>query len=231
MKFPTVYARQKAFYSEEWKKGLKAVAVKERELVKEVSKVYYQLVYLKEKQKLLEHTDSLMLAFHQVAQLRLKVGETNVLETATSETQRGAIIVQLRELKEDIELLQLRLKWLLNTSTNYIPSVAAYKISGVTITDTSMLKEHPYLQQLKQEQSVSQARVAVEKSKLSPDLLLGYNTMTIRGAGAEVANGQKVQASLRLDLAERGASAQIERHDGTGAEKGLDGTATGEARV
>ncbi|MEP6844520.1 MAG: CusA/CzcA family heavy metal efflux RND transporter, partial [Panacibacter sp.] len=50
IKFPTVYTRQKNLYEEEWKTGLLNVAVKETELKRKVAEVFYELIYLQQKQ-------------------------------------------------------------------------------------------------------------------------------------------------------------------------------------
>ncbi|MBS1576644.1 MAG: CusA/CzcA family heavy metal efflux RND transporter, partial [Bacteroidetes bacterium] len=216
MKFPTVYSRQKNVYDEEWKSGLLNVAVRENELRKQVTLVYYQLLYLQQKKKLLQHTDSLFTDFLNMSKLRLKAGEANILEATTAETQQGQVAVQLRELNEDFKTLQLRLKWLLNSNIDFAPADIPFKMSLPLIDDSASLNQHPYILQLEQQQQVSSAKLALEKSKLSPDLLLGFNSMTIRGAGADgiTYSGSKrfnsVQAGIGIPLFTRGQRAAIQ---------------------
>jgi heavy metal efflux system protein len=215
MKFPTVYARQKTVYDEEWKNGRLNVAIKENELKKQVSGAYYEMLYLQQKKKLLEHTDSLFESFLKTAELRLKVGETNILEKTTAETQRGQITIQLQELKEDFNIQQSKFKWLLNTTVDFVPSENNYRMGIVSVADTSALQQHPYIKQLQQQEQITLAKVQLEKSKLLPDLLLGYNTMTIKGTGAdgETYSGSKrfhsVQAGIGIPLFIRGQKASV----------------------
>jgi cobalt-zinc-cadmium resistance protein CzcA len=54
--FPTVYKKQKNLYTEEWKKSLLNVSLKEYELKKAVSLTFYNILYWKEKEKLLNET-------------------------------------------------------------------------------------------------------------------------------------------------------------------------------
>ena len=185
IKFPTVYARQKALYEEEWKSGVLNIAVRQNEIKKQVTRIYYQMIYLQQKQKLLLHIDSLFAEFLKNAELRLKAGESNILEKTTAETQRGQINVQLREVQQDFTVLQLQLKWLLNTSTDFIPSENVLKFSTPQINDTSVLLQHPSVKLLQQQQQISIARLQLERSRLSPDLFLGYNNVTMKGAGAD----------------------------------------------
>lgn len=211
IKFPTVYARQKEVYTEEWKSGLLNVAVREKELKKQVTETYYEILYLQQKQQLLLHTDSLFTAFLDKASLRLKVGETNILEKTTAETQQGQIRVQLDELKEDMAVLQTRFNWLLNSTSDLVPA-GDFKMTGPAITDTSALQQHPYLQQLHQERQVNQARLNLEKAKLSPDLFFGYNNMSMKGQNA---NGKDYPGSHRFNSVQAGVGIPIF----TGAQK------------
>lgn len=185
IKFPTVYARQRDLYGEEWKSGLLNIAVRQNEIKRQITRVYYQMIYLLQKQKLLQHTDSLFTTFLKNAELRLKVGESNILEKTTAETQRGHISVQLRELQQDFSVLQLQFRLLLNTKNDFIPAEYILQLNTPTINDTSLLLQHPFIQQLRQQQQISLSRLELEKSKLLPDLLVGFNSTTIRGSGAD----------------------------------------------
>ncbi len=97
--FPTVYAKQKSLQNETYKSSVLNIAVKEAELKKQVSEVFYLLVYFQQKQKILLKNDSVYASFLEKANLRFAKGETNVLEKTTAETQRGQIAIQLNQLK------------------------------------------------------------------------------------------------------------------------------------
>ena len=185
IKFPTVYTRQKELFEEEWKSGMLNVSVREAELKKRVTHVYYELVFLQQKQKLLQHSDSIYAAFVEKAELRFEKGESNILEKTTAETQRGQITQQLKQLQQDIAIAQLQLKVLLNTATDFIPSQENVKMQLVSLPDTSFLYNYAYIKFLQQQRQVSEARLKLEKSKLSPDLFASYNNMTMRGNGAD----------------------------------------------
>lgn len=185
IKFPTVYAKQKAVLNEEWKNGMLNIAVRERELTKQVTQVYYELTYLNQKQELLQHIDSIYSTFLQNAELRFKTGASNVLEKTTAETQRGQINIQLKQLQSDYAIIQMQFKLLLNTNTDFIPQESDFKLSLPKITDTTIVSQHPYIKQLFQKQVISQSRYKLEKSRLLPDVFASYSNMTIRGVGAD----------------------------------------------
>ncbi len=185
IKFPTVYARQRSFYEEEWRSGIFNVSVKETELKKRVTQIYYELIYLQQKQKLLQHSDSIYANFLEKAELRFEKGETNILEKTTAETQRGQVSQQLKQLQQDFAITQLQLRSLLNTTTDFIPQQENSKLQLNALPDTSYLNNYAYIKFLQQQHQVSEARLKLEKSKMLPDLFAAYNNMTMRGNGAD----------------------------------------------
>ncbi|MFM9944722.1 MAG: CusA/CzcA family heavy metal efflux RND transporter, partial [Bacteroidia bacterium] len=119
--FPKVYTKQNQLQNEIYKNSVLNIALKETELKKQVSDVFYLLVYLQQKQKILLQNDSLYASFLEKANLRFDKGESNILEKTTAESQRGQIAIQLNQLKNDIEVLQLQFQLLLNTEAVFIP--------------------------------------------------------------------------------------------------------------
>ncbi|GAA0546782.1 CusA/CzcA family heavy metal efflux RND transporter [Chitinophaga japonensis] len=185
MQFPTIYARQQALLAEEWKGGQLNVAVNETALRKQVTTVYYQLLYLRYKKHLLEYTDSLYATFLEKAALRFEKGETNIVEKATAATQRGQAGQQLKQLLQDYDILRSRLKWLLHTDADVEPDSTALKMALPPVADTAALSQHPYLRLLSQQQQISAQQYRVEKARLLPDLFVAYNNTSIRGMGAD----------------------------------------------
>ncbi len=206
IRFPVVYVRQKALFTEEWRNGMLNVRLREKELKKQVTQVYYNLLYLQQAQKILQHTDSIFSTFLQNAELRFNTGASNILEKATAETQRGQIGLQLRALQQDYSILKLQLKLLLNTTTDFIPDANSAKLPLSEVGSDFNVEQHPYIQALKQQQQIGLTRYKLEKSKLLPDLFAGYYSMTIRGFGADekLYNGstrfQSVQAGIGIPL-------------------------------
>jgi heavy metal efflux system protein len=182
--FPTVYAHQKSVMREEWRSSVLNVAVKELELKRQVSQVYYALVYLQQRKNLLQHTDSLFAQFVSRANLRFAAGETNILEKTSAETQRGQIMMQLNQLNADLKLLQLQFQLLLNTETEFVPLARDGKAEFVPM-DTSRIKSHPGIQLLEQQKLKALRNTKLERARLLPDIMLGYNNMTIFGNGAD----------------------------------------------
>lgn len=183
--FPVVYAKQKTLQNENYKSSVLNIAVKEAELKKQVSDVFYLLVYLQQKQKILLQNDSVYASFLEKANLRFVQGESNVLETTTSETQRGQIAIQLKQVQQDIEILQLKFQLLLNTTTAFTPSTENPKMNFTAMLDTSAVSNHPQLKVLQQQKQISLVNKQLEKSKLFPNLYVGYSSQSIQGTGAD----------------------------------------------
>jgi len=184
-KFPTVYAAQHRLANQEWQAALLTKSMNENELRKLVRSTFYQYVLMLEKQKILIYTDSLFQDFQSKAQLRFNLGESNAIEQAFAETQRGQIAIQLNSLNVDLVNIQFQFQWLLNTERHVIPESSNLKIPFTFYADTNLWAQNPVILQLEKQQEISKQKLRLEKSKMLPDLFLGYNDMSMYGTGAD----------------------------------------------
>ncbi|GBL35480.1 hypothetical protein EMGBS15_10750 [Filimonas sp.] len=202
--------------AEQYKSSVLNRAVKEAELKKQVSEVFYLLMYMQQKQGILLHHDSVYASFLEKATLRFNLGESNILEKATAETQRGQIANQLRQLNNDAEILQLQFQLLLNTTTVFIPSDDQMKIDITSLAEGIAAGDHPEMKMLAQQKQISMANTLWEKSKRLPDLNIGFSDQSIRGTGADnifYTSGkrfQSVQVGVGLPLFYGAQKARIE---------------------
>lgn len=183
--FPTVYSKQKNLLTEEWRSSVLNIAVKEAELRRSVTQVFYSILILREKKKLLLRADSNYAEFLRKATLRLEKGEANILEKTTAETQRGNIYLQLKALQEEMDLQHIQFRLLLNSTYNLEPQPGSLKIPAPTAMDSSTLAGHPLLSVLQQQKVAAVANTELEKARLLPDLNIGYSNASIRGIGAD----------------------------------------------
>ncbi|MEK7198944.1 MAG: efflux RND transporter permease subunit, partial [Bacteroidota bacterium] len=183
--FPTVYSNQKKVLTEEWKTAVLSVSLKEAEIRKAVTQIYYSISLLEEKKKLLLKADSNYAAFLSKAELRLSKGESNILEKTTAETQRGNISLQLMVLQEEIELSVLQFQLLLNSADKVEPLAESAKVSALWTIDSITISEHPILKVLRQQKVTASANTELEKSRLLPDLSIGLSNTSIKGMGAD----------------------------------------------
>jgi cobalt-zinc-cadmium resistance protein CzcA len=177
---PVVYRRQRDYYRAGEKAAVAQVNLKEHELRKQVKIVYYNLVDLLERQKLLLRLDSTYSQFLEAAALRLKTGESNVLEKSAAEAQVLQLKLQQQEVLSDIRRWQQQAQWLLNTTDSILPAYDEVKIEP-PYADTSSINNHSAVLWQEEMARLSAAQVNVERSRLSPEITLGYSNMSIRG--------------------------------------------------
>ncbi|WP_114783095.1 CusA/CzcA family heavy metal efflux RND transporter [Botryobacter ruber] len=181
LKFPVVYTRQKQLLQREWQQGVLQSELAAYELELQVTQVFYELLYAREKQQLLQRTDSLFSTFLQNAELRFSKGASNILEKSTAQTQRGQVQLRLRQVQQDLAELQQQFQVLLNDDTLFSLAAHPLKMKPPAAADTTAPAAHPYLKLLQQQQEVSQATTQVAQSLFLPDLELGYNNQSITG--------------------------------------------------
>ncbi len=183
--FPTVYSNQKKVLNEEWKTAVLSVSLKEAEIRKAVTQIFYGIIYLRDKEILLQKADSSYSEFLNKTNLRLASGESNILEKTTAETQRGNIQLQLKMLQNDIELSKLQFQLLVNSPSYLEPQSLERKIIFSSKSDSSIVTDHPLLKILQQQKLAASANTKLEKSKLLPNIGFGYYSMSIIGTGAD----------------------------------------------
>jgi cobalt-zinc-cadmium resistance protein CzcA len=185
IQFPSIYKKQKILLTEEYKSGGISVELKMLELKRQVSEVFNTLLYLNEKKNLLLRIDSIYSEFLKKANLRFEKGESNVLELATAQNQQGQIATQLEQLHQDIEINHYRFQLLLNSKETFIPVANSFKMDFKEGQINMDLSEMPEIKLLKQKKQIALANTQVQKSKLLPDILFGYNNSSMRGVGAD----------------------------------------------
>lgn len=202
--FPAIFSRQKKLFTEEWKQSLLNVSMKEYELKKAVSQVFYAILYWQEKEALLQKADTLYRNFLNKATLRLQKGESNILEKATAESQRSVISIQLKQVQQELVMADLQLQLLLNTDILYAP-VAVKDELQITLSETDISK-NPVLQMMEHRQTIAVNQTKVEKARLLPGLMLGYNNNSFRGTGPDNKN---YDGNTRFHAVQFGASIPI----------------------
>lgn len=179
LSFPTVYSRQKKQLSEEWKTTLLDVDLKQSEIKRLTTAVFYEMLVIVEKQALLSSMDSAYRELLRIADLRFKAGETNMLEKASTENQLTQLNKQRKELHKEAASLQQQFMLLINSSELRLPQSENYKIQ-VSAIGQAALENHPLFKLYLQKEKVAAAATQVEKSKLLPEINLGYNNMSIQ---------------------------------------------------
>lgn len=201
--FPTVYVKQKKLLTDEWKLAQLNTVLKESELKRTVYETYYALLILKQKEQLLRSSDSVYKQFIDRADLRLKQGESNMLEKATAENHRVEIQLQLKQLQQETTSYELFLQLLVNTTSPVKIEDQSFKyIAENVVLDTNMLNDHALIKALQQQKVVSESNADHENAKLLPDIYLSYSNMSMIGNGADnvLYNSSKRFQSVQVGL-------------------------------
>ena len=185
IRLPKFYNAQKTVLMEEYKNSLLHLDLQKWQLKREISLVYNELNYFNEKKKLLKKADSIFTQYFNRADLRLKKGESNLLEKATAENLRSQAEMQLKSLEKDREISIQKLSFLINDGTFYQNENANYGILNLENLNAEYAGNPLILKQLEQEKNIQNAKLLAEKAKLSPSLNLGVNSMTMKGNGAD----------------------------------------------
>lgn len=178
--FPTVYANQKKLLNEEWNSAVISVNLNKLDIRKTVSELFYKILVLREREKILNRTDEMYKGFLEKASLRMENGESNLLEKTAAEVQRENIAIQLKALANEIELAKIQLQLMLNAETRYEPSASDIIVQDVLFDTNTDIAQHPVLQLSAQEIEKAKASVRLEKSKLLPNLSIGYFNQSFR---------------------------------------------------
>ena len=185
IRLPKFYNAQKTVLMEEYKNSLLHLDLQKWQLKKEISLVYNELNYFNEKKKLLKKADSIFTQYFNRADLRLKKGESNLLEKATAENLRSQAEMQLKSLEKDREISIQKLSFLINDGTFYQNENAKYGILNLENLNAEYAGNSLVLKQLEQEKNIQNAKLQTEKAKLNPTFNIGYNNMSMYGNGAD----------------------------------------------
>ncbi len=180
---PIVYSNQKKLLTEEWKSVLLGVNIKEVELKKMITELYYSLIYLKAKEKLLLKSDTIYNNFFKKTEVRFSKGESNILEKTTAETQLSNLRLQLKQLNQEIAFLQAKFQLLLNVETKIEVDDALFYQSVVMGQNT--VEQHPNLKYIEQQKQLNTVNITLEKSKLLPEISVGAASTTMKGVGSD----------------------------------------------
>ena len=177
---PVVYKRQRELFGTNERLQDQLVKWKTAELDREVKNVFYKLVDIQEREKLLLQLDSLYSRFQYAADLRLKSGESNLLEKTTADLQLQQLKLQQQQLGSEKLILQKQLQWLMNDSALVLPKYYAIKMESL-IVDSSFLQQHPLMEYYEWQQQSAAAQTLVERSKLSPSFSVEYINQSFIG--------------------------------------------------
>lgn len=207
--FPVVYKKQKLLLQSYTESNFLQEKVIINEMKKQVTYLFYQMRMLQEKENLLQKADSLYQSFLERQEQRFKAGEVNLLEKTAAETQRMQMANQLQQIKSDFKLIQSEFSRLLHSNENWSPERVNIKLSLETLPDTTLAALFPLVKLSAQQENITLSEIAVYKTKLLPQVSLGYFNQSF--TGRQTVNGieKDFTAANRFSAVELGLQIPI----------------------
>ena len=119
LRLPSFYKSQKQVLLEEWKNAALTLDVQKWQLKREIALIYNNLNYYDEKQKLLKQAQDIYSEYYKKSELRLKAGESNILEKTTAENYRSQAEIQTQSLLRDRDVALYQFNYLINDCLLY----------------------------------------------------------------------------------------------------------------
>ena len=187
LRLPSFYKSQKQVLLEEWKNAALTLDVQKWQLKREIALIYNNLNYYDEKQKLLKQAQDIYSEYYKKSELRLKAGESNILEKTTAENYRSQAEIQIQSLLKDRDVALYQFNYLINDGEIYTNQKEDFYNMNF-IFDGNYAGNPLVLKQLEQQKNIENAKLEAEKKKLLPSFNVGLKSMTMRGNGADDKN-------------------------------------------
>ncbi|MGQ3013325.1 MAG: CusA/CzcA family heavy metal efflux RND transporter [Flavobacteriales bacterium] len=177
LEFPTVYTAQSRLLKSEQQGAYADNALSRREKERELSLHFWKYLWIQQKIARARQKDSLLQVFSAAAQTRARTGETGLWEEKSAQNEQLLVRQELLNLRNDSDLTLQLFNSLLQTDTYFIPATD----SMLAPLHQSRAGTHPLLLKASALENSALYQWRVRKSKVLPDILLGYNNMTIIG--------------------------------------------------
>ena len=195
IQFPTIYGAQKKVQQSKTKLHSDQYLIDQKGVTKEVSKLYYEIVYWQQMQHNYTYLDSLFESFEYAANRRFEQGASNYLEKLTAETKRKEISLKLEQIQESIHKSYITWhQWLQSDTTFRVKNDELTKVELVPLDTLN----HPILAYYHDAQDLSYQELSLEKKRLLPDLHASVFQGTNNGTGKQNYAGFQVGVSVPL---------------------------------
>jgi heavy metal efflux system protein len=223
---PKIYQQRAVLLKAETELQRRQAAFSAAQLKYDIATIYYEMLFLKKQKRLFLKQDSVLANNLRNAEIRLKTGESGILEKTTAEAQRSKLQHQLQQLDLELDFYQIQLKnrvytdlYRSNREGSLFSETQNLKADFSLTNDTATLNNHPELAYFKQQIEVAQQQILVDKNTLKPSFSIGYALQSIRGT--QTFNGRDytynavpqfsiVQFGIQLPLFKKATESRIE---------------------
>jgi cobalt-zinc-cadmium resistance protein CzcA len=180
--FPTVYVKQRKLASEKSESSVLQLKSEENELKRNLKLSWYRLSLLREQYQLFLFRDSLYRQFQNAAKLRYETGAAGYLEKTNAETRVFESENALQILRTDMDIESRQLEILVNDTVPLYfdpPPLKEIELNIWIHSDDAPLP--PLLALAQQQIEIAQAMREVAKSKILPQVSVGYFNLSLTG--------------------------------------------------
>lgn len=178
MDFPTVYAARHGQLKAETKAEESRARVLEKQLRCDVASAYLQMVYLRERLRIITSQDSILVRYSNLANQRYKAGAARQLEMLSAKRVSEENKMSLEEARNDLATQQMQLMALLNTSARIVPADTLLRPLDYRAADCSYATtaEGQYAQD---RLTVTDKALSVAKNGYAPSLSLALRNQLV----------------------------------------------------
>jgi cobalt-zinc-cadmium resistance protein CzcA len=180
--FPTIYTSQFKLAKARVSSSEQLKVIEENDLIADVKAAYFRVVFLMQNKQLLQRQDSLYGNLNRSSSMRYESGESTKLESVTSATQSMQIKNKLQQNEADMRIAQKQLQVVLNTNDEITITNSELVRREIDLDiESQSAEQSPFYVYLKQQLEVRKRETNVERNKVLPDIMFGYNTQTFNG--------------------------------------------------
>ncbi len=171
MEFPSVYYARKKTNVIKTNMAEIAYGIAESNLIKEISKAYYNIIYLNEKLAYIKLVDSLYQTFAKASKRKFELGDANYLEMITAQSKYKEYSTQLSQLKNDINIAYQDFYILIQSKEVFL--ISEQKLPKIEVVQSD-LSLHLINRYYAENSKFLKAKKSVENQQLLPDLDFNY---------------------------------------------------------
>lgn len=208
--FPTIYGSRRGLLKAETNLERSNLEVTRNELIKEISSIYFQLLYAKENIKILQEHDSLYTKFLFLANAKLKSGETGRLEQMNAERLYNENKIELQKAEKNYQNIQLILQQWMNIEEYIEPAEVSLIVLETTFPfDDFNPEQTPLGEVYANKKIISEKNLSVVKQGYLPSfnfalknqlLIKGFNPYDIQRQRFDKGNFMGFEAGISIPL-------------------------------
>ncbi|QKJ32814.1 CusA/CzcA family heavy metal efflux RND transporter [Mucilaginibacter mali] len=179
--WPGLYNNQRKLADQQIKLAEHSGRVTKAEITRQVRSAWYAYQLSRETMRVLNFQDSIYNGFVQRAAIRVKTGEASNLELISAKNKYQEVQALKIGAQADLGINELALHRLMNTAEPLQIAEGNLAMTLPGLSDTINTAAHPQTVLGLQEIEVAKAKIAVERSKLMPDITLGYTQQLLVG--------------------------------------------------